>query len=236
MTRTAFSTLSSPEMTFHRSSSSSKLLMSAYQITAWSNGHSNSKHHTYIQNHLSTRVEEFKNSVLCDMSIITALPHSDEMVKHYNDVITNLVDRLAPILQVICRRRKSDLWFDKECHQLNQHTRLLERRYLAMRRLGDKAAWRSTVCNMHQAFRVKSRQFWTSKISKETERPRQLWSSIDHLLGNFRSSTSSCFTADDFVHFFQCKVADIRISTEDAIINVYAFTRLPTPRFRRHPR
>ena len=35
-------------------------------------------------------------------------------------------------------------------------------------------------------------------------------------MGNSTSSTSSCFTADDFMRFFQCKVVDIRFNTEDA--------------------
>ena len=75
---------------------------------------------------------------------------------------------------------------------------------------------------MKQAFRVKSEQFWTSKISKETGRPCQLWSSIDHMLGNFRSSTSSCFTADDFILFYQCRVEDIRVCTEDVPSPMFA--------------
>ena len=125
---------------------------------------------------------ELENSLLCNMSIITSPPHPDEMVMQYNDVIIKSLDRLAPIQQVNCRRRKSDLWFYKEYHQLKQRTRRLGRRYLATRRPDYNAAWRSAVCNTHQALRVESEQFWTSKVSKETERPRRLWSSIDHLL------------------------------------------------------
>ena len=48
-------------------------------------------------------------------------------------LITNLLNRLAPIQQVTCHRRKSDLWFDNECHKLKQHTSRLERQYLATR-------------------------------------------------------------------------------------------------------
>ena len=32
---------------------------------------------------------ELQDSLLCDKSIITSSPHPDEMVKNYNDVITN---------------------------------------------------------------------------------------------------------------------------------------------------
>ena len=46
----------------------------------------------------SLNIEDFKsvlqNSLLCDRSIITSPPHSDEMVKYYNDVITNLFYQL----------------------------------------------------------------------------------------------------------------------------------------------
>ena len=111
-----------------------------------------------------------------------------------------------PIQQVTCCRRKSDLWFDNECHQFKQRTRRLERRYIATLRSGDEAAWRAAVRNMHQAFRVKGEQFWTAKISKETGRPRQLWPSIDHLLENSRSSMISCFIADDLCVSFNAKL------------------------------
>ena len=73
---------------------------------------------------------------------------------------------------------------------------------------------------MHQAFRVKREQFCTSKISKETSRPRQLWSSIDHLMRNSRSLMISCFIVDDFMCFFQRK--DKRVSTEDMPSSTFA--------------
>ena len=60
---------------------------------------------------------DLQNSLLCAKSIITSPPHPEEMVKHYNDIITNLLDWLAPIQQVNCRRRKSDNWFDNECYR-----------------------------------------------------------------------------------------------------------------------
>ena len=46
---------------------------------------------------------ELQNSLLCDGSIIASPSHPDEMVTHYNYVITNLLDLLAPIQQVTCR-------------------------------------------------------------------------------------------------------------------------------------
>ena len=167
----------------------------------------------------SFNTDAFKSELQTHCSVTWAsspLRHTLKMVKHYNDVITNLLNRFAPIQQVTCCRRKSVLWFDNECHQFNQRTRRLERWYLATRRPGDKVAWQATVRKLDRAFRVKSEQFWTAKISKETGRPRQLWSSIDHLLVNSRSATSSCFTADDLMRFFQRKVPDIRVSNEDA--------------------
>ena len=47
---------------------------------------------------------EPQNSLLCHTSISMTPQHPDEMVKHYNDVITKLLDRLAPIQEVTCRR------------------------------------------------------------------------------------------------------------------------------------
>ena len=159
---------------------------------------------------------ELQNSLLCDMSIITSPQHPDEMVKHYNDVITNLLNRLASIQQVTCRRRKSDIWFNNECHQFKQRTRRLERRYLA-----NTATWwqggLASGCSQHSSgFSCQERAILDcldkQRNWKTTPAVVIHWPSV----GNSRSSTSSGFTANDFMRFFQRNVADIRVSTEDA--------------------
>ena len=46
---------------------------------------------------IETFKSELQNSLLCDMCIIISPAHPDEMVKHYSDVITNLLDR-SPVV------------------------------------------------------------------------------------------------------------------------------------------
>ena len=54
------------------------------------------------------------------------------------------------------------------------------------------------------------------KVESESSTPRQLWKSVDALLGIDRAPGTTSLTADDFHKFFYDKLAGVRASTEDA--------------------
>ena len=57
---------------------------------------------------------------------------------------------------------------------------------------------------------------WTTKVESELSTPRQLWMSVDALLGMGRAPGTTSLTDDDFHKFFDDKVAGVPASTEDA--------------------
>ena len=65
---------------------------------------------------------------------------------------------------------------------------------------------------------VKRSQFWRGHIESQRGRPREMWKSINRLLGRQRSTTvgNSVIDADTMASFFKKKVNDIRASTADA--------------------
>ena len=80
---------------------------------------------------------------------------------------------------------------------------------------------------MHRNFLIKRSYFWTGRIANQKNNPRKLWSSIDTLLGDSRSTKKRVFDADDFMRFFGKKVADVRKDTDDASSPAYS-SRAPT--------
>ena len=60
--------------------------------------------------------------------------------------------------------------------------------------------------------------------------PRKLWQTIDKVLGRGRTPADNLISADEFHHFFDKKVADVRESTADAADPTYSTTsnRLPS--------
>jgi hypothetical protein len=64
--------------------------------------------------------------------------------------------------------------------------------------------------------RNKREAFWRSTIDSQHRSPRQLWSSIDSLLGRGSVPASESIGATDFHQFFDGKVAAVRSSTADA--------------------
>ena len=55
-----------------------------------------------------------------------------------------------------------------------------------------------------------------SRTQRSTLAPRQLWRSIDTLMGLRHASITGAVSADDMHHFFDMKVAGVRTSTTDA--------------------
>ena len=77
-------------------------------------------------------------------------------------------------------------------------------------------AWSVRPREYRDLLRRKRESFWMAKIDAERSTPRQLWQSIDTLMGRRRALTSVAITADEMHKFFDSKVADVRASTCDA--------------------
>ena len=140
----------------------------------------------------------------------------------FENTITSILDELIPFKKSKCRRRPSDPWFDSECRQAKRALRKAERR-LRRRRLQTSSieAAETEVTALRHSYRHllrnKREHFWREKIQAEHHRPKQLWRSIDNLMGRSRERSSNHnITATDFLRHFEDKVLGIRNSTHRA--------------------
>jgi len=77
-----------------------------------------------------------------------------------------------------------------------------------------------------ELLRRKREEFWLAKVESERSSPRQLWWSVDALLGRGRVPASTTIGAVDFYQFFDEKIAGVRAATADA--PPPSFTSCPT--------
>ncbi len=167
--------------------------------------------------------EELRGSVLCSPD---GWPTDiDAMAALYDTEINAALDKFAPIRQFVRRPRPSDPWFDHDCRSAKRRTRRLERACSsACRRSADndpaaiaaKEAWYAERRTYRQLLEEKRRSFWCATIEADRASPRQLWRSVDLLLGRGRPPPSSAISADNFSSFFIDKVTAVRSGTKDA--------------------
>jgi len=133
-----------------------------------------------------------QSSPLCDSGQWPQLD-VDGFAGLYDGEITTILGRLLPVHTVRCQRRSSDPWFDEDCRAVKQCVRLLERR--ARRAVPAAAAAATADWNdRRRAYRhlllTKREAFWRSKVDAECSSPRQLWRSIDALMGRAHGPSS----------------------------------------------
>jgi len=111
----------------------------------------------------------------------------------YDTEITTLLDQLVPSRAVTCRRHPSHPWFDRECRVAKCLTRRLESASRqtdpddVVAATAAKATW-TTQRRAYIALRRHKRDtFWQNKMDAESHDPRQLWRSLDALLGRGRA-------------------------------------------------
>jgi len=165
---------------------------------------------------------------------------TDDLAALYADELNSLLDRLLPLRHFVRRQRPSDPWFDKDCRVAKRSTRRLERAYAAANRraaaatsscsaavrrdantavataAAAKAAWYDQRRAYRQLRHRKCTDFWCGKLEANKSNPRQLWRTVDDLLGRGRVSESSAIDVEAFSRFFATKVANVRLNTSNA--------------------
>jgi len=162
-----------------------------------------------------------QSSLLCRPDVWRDLD-VDGLAELYNTETVAILDRLIPARTVTRRRRPSDAWFDEECRAMKRRVRRLEsavRRAVptdAVAVAAANAAWTTERRIYRALLRSKREAFWVNKVDSECSSPRQLWRSVDTLMGRGRVPASDVVDATAFHRHFDTKVADVRELTADA--------------------
>jgi len=81
----------------------------------------------------------------------------------------------------------------------------------------DRQAWIAQERTRHQVYRQKERAYWSAEVSQQAGQPRKLWRTFNSILGRNRSCRlpRNKPSAQQFLYFFNEKVAEVRQSTAD---------------------
>lgn len=176
--------------------------------------------------------EAMSGSCLCQSdSWPTSL---DDLCSLYDAELTTILDQLLPLHTASVRRRPSDPWFDRDCRQAKISTRRLERAYAAATRCcstaatpatsgrriaaaaAAKAAWYSQRRSYRQLRYQKCQDFWRERVETDRANPRQLWQTIDRILGRCNLRSNDSISVEQYGSFFTDKVRRVRDSTADS--------------------
>ncbi len=158
-------------------------------------------------------------SPLCRSNVWNSLNVHD-LAALYDSTLSFIIDSFAPVRTVRLRRRPSDPWFDAECrqakrdtHYLERHVRRLEKRSAPFAALSDaRFEWKQSLLSYRKLLRQKRKSFWKNKLSSEMHSPRDLWSSLNKLMGR-GSCPSPLLSAQDLHDSFIRKVNEVSEAT-----------------------
>ena len=143
----------------------------------------------------------------------------DELCSVYNAELNQILDRLVPHCSPSVKRRPADPWFDAECRQAKRITRRLERAFSAANRrlsaaspatsghpvvvaavAAANAAWYSQRRDYRALRRRKCQDFWLQRVDACHSNPRQLWHTVDLMLGRCKQRPCDQIDADSSTH------------------------------------
>jgi hypothetical protein len=146
----------------------------------------------------------------------------DDLAELYNNEVTIILYRQLPTRTV---KRQPDPWFDAECRAAKRSTRRSERAAAAksqdkMVSVAATEAWR-TQRRLYRNLRDQKREeFWTRTVVDNRASPRELWRSVNTLLGRGRVNAGDNISSDQFHQFFVDKVAAVRTATADGTSDI----------------
>ena len=151
------------------------------------------------------------STVLCDDRAWHSM-NCDELVHQYEEVIMSALDQLIPLRTVKLLPRQSDPWFDEQCKLAKRLLRSIER----LTRLSEPTdlvqnlkLWRESKKIYRNLLRTKREHFWRTKVQSESHQPRQLWNSINRLLGRGRAPMGESLSASEFQDYFDKKCSSL---------------------------
>ena len=171
---------------------------------------------------------ELSLSALCQPDVWQG-SNVDDLAELYNNEVTIILNRQLPTRTIKRQPRPSVPWFDAGCRAAKRSTRRLERAAAAAAKSQDTKAsvaateaWR-TQRRLYRNLRDQKREeFLTRTVVDNRSSPRELWRSVNTLLGRSRVNADDDISSDQFHHFFVDKVAAVCTATADGTSPTYS--------------
>ena len=139
------------------------------------------------------------------------------LYNQYHSVLTDLVNRHAPIKSRTCPSRPRDPWITEDILKTKRDKRKLERLWRSTGSAVDRMLFRSKVHLFNQKMSHSKNDWYTKMIDENKDNPKKLWNSINQVLHRNEASplpdcSDQTVLANDFGNFFNNKINKIRES------------------------
>ena len=166
----------------------------------------------------SLNIDNFIDDLMSSDLIHEQPENVDEFFACYNNTLSSLLDKHAPVVTVKQYSRSVSPWFDSECHVMKTKTRKLEKLYRAQPNIITESVWRSQFRQQRILFQTKYMSHWSFVIESAKGNSKMLWSKLRCLLQSPTDDATITpeHSADDFANYFVDKIEKIRQSTVSA--------------------
>ncbi len=130
----------------------------------------------------SINISKFKRDILTSPLVTRHHTHLSQLVDSYNNTLSSLLDKHAPLKTKTIRAKSPNPWFTPALSKLKSARRHLEKLWLRTRSSHDLKLFRTATNKYHSAIIHAKKLFNCSLISSSASNPRKLWNSINKLL------------------------------------------------------
>ena len=167
------------------------------------------------RNYKKIDMVEFKSQLQKSALITEPKTNASDLYNQYHTVISELVDRHAPLITRSCPARPPDPWITPELIDEKRKKRRLERVWRNTKSDVDKKLFQNQVHKFNNLISTAKSQFFTKLVGENKDNPKKLWSKLNSILHRTKTSvlpncSDTLNLANSFGTFFQDKIAKLR--------------------------
>ena len=134
----------------------------------------------------------------------------------FNNIITEVLDELAPVNEVTLCDCCRQPWLDDETREARKKARRLENRFKDKKDPASKSEWRTALKSSRRLAQSQKASYWKSEIHSAGNNACHVWRTVFNLLGEVKSGAKSTCSPEDCNSYIDKKVADVRAATSSA--------------------
>ena len=156
-------------------------------------------------------------SKICDANDLNSASSLSVLVQSYNDILSALLDKHAPLKTVRNSPHKRVPWFTRELNCAIRQRRQAERAWRRTRCAADRAVFVQQRNLVKKMVISQKRLYYEHLVDSHSDSPRDLWRLLNSFIKGVKPSCLPSFVSDDvgasaFATFFNEKIEKIRES------------------------
>ena len=170
---------------------------------------------TKFRKYSAIDIEKFKNDICDSLIKVEENASCDELLEAYNSILTNLLNKHAPLQTKMVKIRTRSSWFNNEIYEAKVQKRKLERKWKKSKSQEDHDIFRSYCRSVNALILQTKRNYYCNKIEDKEQDSKELFRLAKSLLGQSNTTIlpdhkSPKELAERFNDFFTQKVQNIR--------------------------